>query len=735
MKPRIVFASCHPVFLAWALTGTLLIVGARGQDWSGPFTLVPVSAPEMVLEATAPGTAPGTIVSIRRPAGTTNQAWVVARKEGNTYAIYAQAAPSLALAVTAGQTNNGALVILEADDGKPWQRWIIQANPNGSFSLLARHAPNKGLDDFGGETTPGARQDLWDYHAGDEHLQWVLKPLAGATVPAEFAAGHRLDPLAMKGTIKEFSFSESRIFPGTRRTGTVFIPAQYDPARPACVYVRQDGYNPAEKGFLESLIAAGDMPVTVGVFIRPGDLPAPTSGTMGRRNRCFEYDAVGDAYARFLVEEILPYVARQFDLRLSTNGNDRCIAGGSSGGIAAFNAAFYRPDAFARVYANSGSFVAFRGGHEFPTLVRKFEARPIRTYLTTGTHDMVNCAGDWYLLDQEMDQALRFSGYEYEFHAIEGPHVAGWNEHFPAAMRFIWKGWPEPVKAGPSAPRARDVLLPGEGWSLAAEGFTDARGPAANAKGEVFFADPTANQVYRLGLDGKTSPFLADSGHASSVSVGPLGQVYTVSPVTGKVLCLDDTGAWQVVAEGIPGNYVLARPDGSLFITGPGATPGAGSRLWRVKDGHATVMDSGIKRATGLAYRPDRWLLAVADGDSKWAYSFQIADDGTLTNQERFFWLHVPDWEDDAGAESVCYAQEGQMLVATRFGIQVCADDGPTQVILPMPDGSRVVGVCLGGADHNTLFAVCGKKVWKRTVKLHGVGAYSPWKAVGGTPL
>jgi len=125
----------------------------------------------------------------------------------------------------------------------------------------------------------------------------------------------------------------------------------------------------------------------------------------------------------------------------------------------------------------------------------------------------------------------------------------------------------------------------------------------------------------------------------------------------------------------------------------------------------------------------------VADGDSKWAYSFQVGEDGTLSNQERFFWLHVPDWEDDAGAESVCYAQEGQMLVATRFGIQICADDGPTQVILPIPDHSRVMGVCLGGSGRNTLFAFCGAKIWKRTVKLHGLGAFSPFTPVRGTPL
>ena len=223
---------------------------------------------------------------------------------------------------------------------------------------------------------------------------------------------------------------------------------------------------------------------------------------MGRRNRCFEYDGVGDNNVRFFMEEILPFVAKTFDLNLSTNGNDRCIAGGSSGGIAAFNAAWERPDAFSRVYAVSGSFVAFRGGHEFPTLVRKFEAKPIRAFLTTGTHDMENCAGDWYLLDQEMDEALRFSGYDYFFRVIEGGHVAGYFENFLEAMRFFWKGWPEPVRAGPSAPRVHDMIFPTENGNCPPQDFRDARGPACNANGEVFFVDAADNKICRIGLDG-----------------------------------------------------------------------------------------------------------------------------------------------------------------------------------------------------------------------------------------
>ena len=733
------FRSLEQEIRQWSFPSTIIFLGCItsgsvfAQDWDGQFTIIPVSAPEMVLEAVDSGTNEGTTVSIGNPSGKANQKWTIIPQGANFYLLRPSYSSTLVLAAAAGGTENGTGIVLETGSGKPWQMWAIKRNPNGSFSLVPKHAPEKGLDDFGGGKNVGAKQDLWEFNPEDEHLQWMLKPLAGATVPPSAENLNLLN--TPKGTTKDFSFVDSAIFPGTKRGGTVFIPAQYDGSRPACVYVRQDGYNPAEKAMLETLIAAKEMPVTIGVFVRPGDLPPPMKNTLGRRNRCFEYDGVGDNYVRFLTDELLPFVARTFDLKLSTNGNDRCIAGGSSGGISAFNAAWERPDAFSRVYANSGSFVAFRGGHEFPTLIRKFEARPIRAYLTTGTNDMENCAGDWYLLDQEMDKALKFSGYDYFFRAISGPHVAGWNEFFPEAMRFIWKGWPEPIQAGRSAPRVCDVIGAEGKWGLAAQGYRDARGPACNSKGEVFFTDPPNNKIHRIGLDGKAQVFLADAGQANGLSFGPKDELYTVSSSTGKVMCYDSAGKGSVYADEVRGQCVLARREGGVYVTSAEEKPGAGSKVWFVKDGKKNQVDSGLKLATGLACRPDQWLLSVADGRSKWVYSYQINADGTLANKERFFWLHVPDWEDDAGAESVCYAKEGQMLVATRMGIQVCADDGPTQAILPVPDRRRVIGVCLGGPELNTLFAFCGDKVWKRDVRLHAVGAFSPWIKVNGSPL
>ena len=95
----------------------------------------------------------------------------------------------------------------------------------------------------------------------------------------------------------------------------------------------------------------------------------------------------------------------------------------------------------------------------------------------------------------------------------------------------------------------------------------------------------------------------------------------------------------------------------------------------------------------------------------------------------------MPDWEDDAAPEGVCYAREGQIFLATNMGIQVCADDGPTQVIIPLPGSERPIGICLGGPDRDTLFAFTGEKIYKRKLKVHATGAFDAFTKVNGTKL
>ncbi len=160
-------------------------------------------------------------------------------------------------------------------------------------------------------------------------------------------------PNVPQGKVTKYEWT-SKIYPGTTRDYWVYVPAQYKSEKPACVMFFQDGATFVNENgsfrttiVLDNLIHKGEMPVTIGIFINPGVVVPAAPDTQGRYNRSYEYDAVGDRYARFLIEEILPEVAKRG--KLSADPNDRAIAGSSSGGNGAFNAAWSRPDAMRRV--------------------------------------------------------------------------------------------------------------------------------------------------------------------------------------------------------------------------------------------------------------------------------------------------------------------------------------------------------------------------------------------------
>ncbi|WP_431215331.1 alpha/beta hydrolase [Puia sp. P3] len=231
-----------------------------------------------------------------------------------------------------------------------------------------------------------------------------------------------------KGEVLHFSLGHSSIFPGTQREYWIYIPAEYKPDKPACVYVNQDGIQWNAPTVFDTLIYRGEMPVVIGVFVQPGKVVAgDTSVAMDRYNRSYEYDGLGDGYVRFVLDELLPDVEKHQasdgrPVRLSHNGNDRAIGGSSSGAICAFTAAWERPDAFTRVFSAIGTYVGLRGGERYPTLIRKYEPKPIRIFLQDGSNDLNIYGGDWWMANQTMERALVFSGYDVRHVWGEGAH-------------------------------------------------------------------------------------------------------------------------------------------------------------------------------------------------------------------------------------------------------------------------------------------------------------------------
>ena len=558
----------------------------------------------------------------------------------------------------------------------------------------------------------------------------VLAVCSGSILLA--AAAVAQDAPWPKGEVTKYAFEQSQIFRGTVRDYWVYVPKQYDPAKPACVYVNQDGVQYNAPAVFDELIHKGEMPVTIGVFVMHGRVKAANDQALDRFNRSFEYDGLGDGYARFLLEELLPEVEKQRasdgrEIRLSKDGNDRAIGGASSGAICAFTAAWERPDAFRRVFSAIGTYVGLRGGNSYPTLVRKYEPKPIRIFLQDGSADQNIYAGDWWMANQEMERSLVFAGYEVNHEWGDGGHNG---EHatkiFPDAMRWLWKDWPQPIKAGAGSPQLQEILIPGEDWKLVADGYRFTEGPAVNAKGEVFFNDVPSSKTYRIDLKGEVTAFIADSKKGDGQAFGPDGRLYSVAGGAEQILAYDADGKSTLIADGFRGNDLVVKHDGGIYVTQPGWDGKSPSQIWHIgPSGEKKVVDTGLKFSNGLCLSPDQSLLYVADSRTHWVYSYQVQPDGSLAHKQKYYHLHVPDTADDSGADGLRVDQGGRLYVATRQGLQVCDQAGRVNCIIPTPNG-KISNLTFGGEKMDTIYATCGDRIYSRRVKVTGAPSFLP---------
>lgn len=247
-----------------------------------------------------------------------------------------------------------------------------------------------------------------------------------------------------QGTVSRAEW-RSRIFPGTLREYYVYVPAQYAADVPANVMVFQDGWSYAdEEGdspapvVFDNLIHDGRLPVTIGIFINPGYFPAAAEGEDPISNRSFEYDTLSDQYTRFILEEMLPVVGEKY--RLTEDAGGRAIGGASSGGICAWTVAWERPDVFSKVLSHVGSFADIRGGHVYPTMIRKTPPKPIRIFLQTGSNDLDCNWGSWALANLQMAAALQFAGYDYRLEYGDGEHdYKHGGAILPESLEWLWR--------------------------------------------------------------------------------------------------------------------------------------------------------------------------------------------------------------------------------------------------------------------------------------------------------
>lgn len=255
------------------------------------------------------------------------------------------------------------------------------------------------------------------------------------------------------GTVSEKRTIVSKIYDGMKSEYWIYASPGVDPNTPAPLMVWQDGqglvgdYSRSRLFTVtENLVAQKLLPPIVYVLIAPG------TASDGRAMRSIEYDTVTDRYPKFLMEEVLPEVEKSYKLR--PDAYSRAIAGESSGGICAFNAAWFMNDHFSRVHSAVGSFTSIQwhpeekldGGNVYPFKVRKEPKHNIRIWMSDGSDDLENQFGSWPMQNIQMANSLKLR--EYDFHFRFGTAAHGGAQaalDLPESLAWLWRDY-DPTK-------------------------------------------------------------------------------------------------------------------------------------------------------------------------------------------------------------------------------------------------------------------------------------------------
>jgi sugar lactone lactonase YvrE/enterochelin esterase-like enzyme len=549
------------------------------------------------------------------------------------------------------------------------------------------------------------------------------------------------------GTVEDQPAWESKIFAGTTRDWSIYVPAQYKPGTPAALMVFQDGKGYRDtKGrwrvpvVFDNLIARGNMPVTIAVFINPGTFkpepgaPPLAPGAKPRSNRSFEYDSLGDRYARFLLEEILPEVEKRYTL--SKDPEQRAICGASSGGICAFTAAWERPESFRKVFSTIGSFTNIRGGNVYPSLIRKTEQKPLRVYLADTSGDIDNQFGSWPLANKLMAAALKHMGYDTRFDWAEG--YAHSSDHggalFPDALKWLWRNEKHEFKADVAGALKGDMtilrqLVPGEKWQVVADnlGFADA--PCPDAEGNFYFSDMKAPAVYKVGAaDGKKTELVKES--VSGLKFGPDGLLYGCQGAKSRVISIDPkTGEIKEIAAGVKPNDLAVSSDGFIYITETGQ-----QKITRIhsKTGEVVVVDTGIGGPNGIALSSDGGTLAVSDYRGEHVWTFRVNADASLDAKMPTMTLRLPidpngefksaeppPYQVASKGDGMAVDKSGRYYVTSAVGVQIFDPTGRHCGVLAKPNEAKPLTSCtLAGANHEYLYVTNGDTVFRRKLKV-----------------
>jgi len=254
-----------------------------------------------------------------------------------------------------------------------------------------------------------------------------------------------------------------------------------------------------------------------------------------------------------------------------------------------------------------------------------------------------------------------------------------------------------------------------------AGGFIFTEGPAADAKGNVYFSDIPNNKIHIWSLEGKLSTFIENSEGANGLYFDKDGNLIACQGGGKKLVSIDPKGKITVLADKYNDklfnslNDLWLTPDGGVYFT----DPRYGSRESMGQDGeHVYYLSDDRKRLiriiddmvrpNGLIGTPDGKLLYVTDPGSRKTFVYTINEDGSLSNKKLFA---------EQGGDGMTIDNKGNVYLATDT-VTIYNRAGEKIEEIEVPE--RPSNLCFGGENNDTLFITARTSLYLIPMQVKG---------------
>jgi gluconolactonase len=271
-----------------------------------------------------------------------------------------------------------------------------------------------------------------------------------------------------------------------------------------------------------------------------------------------------------------------------------------------------------------------------------------------------------------------------------------------------------------------EIIKPGDKLEKLADGFLFTEGPAADAKGNVYFTDQPNDRIMIWSLSGKLSTFMQPCGRSNGLSFDKDGNLWSCADQKNELWCIAPDKKVTI----IPSKYkdkplngpndLWNAPDGGIYFTDPyykrtwwdhDIMPQDCQGVYYLAPDLKTItrVIDDLDTPNGIVGTPDGKSLFVADirGNKTWKYS--INKDGSLGNKKLFC---------EMGSDGMTIDVMGNIYL-TGTGVSVFDINGFFIGTIQVPE-NWTANVCFGGNDMKSLYITASKSIYRIRTLIKG---------------